>query len=305
MRTKSVGIPLELDPERKATQLYEDIDYKEFWTEYPRKKLDELEHNIIRSLLPASGHRIIDIGCGFGRLSNCYLDRFDQIVLLDGSMTLLRQARERLSERATFIAADATHIPFDNSSFDCALMIRVFHHLSDSQASLLELNRILGNNGSLVFNYCNKLSLRQFKKWLAGQSSEIPLSLKPAGIGTAFIAHHPRYVELAIKNAQFTDIKYLGAGVMDKFAGKLGGLENWLPSGESVAPLLGALKLAPWINCKAVAHGKDLDRHKTVEELLVCPSCHGGLQKTQAAYECDTCEKSYPITENIIDFRFD
>jgi SAM-dependent methyltransferase len=304
MKPKFMGIPLEINPDKLSSQLYEDIDYKEFWNEKTKSKLDVLEHAIVCDLLPASGRRIIDIGCGFGRLADCYLDRFEQVVMLDGSMTLLRQAQQMVKDRAVYIAADANHLPFNRASFDCVLMIRVFHHLADSQAILLELNRVLGNMGTLVFNYCNKRSARQLAQWTIRLKRENPLTLEPVGIGTPFISHHPDYVHRAINKAGFSDNKYLGTGVMDKFAGKLGRFEKWLPSGEVIAPFLGTVKLAPWINCRSIAHGETLSNNKNIEELLVCPSCHNSLQRSPNAYTCLSCGKSYTIKDNIADFRF-
>jgi SAM-dependent methyltransferase len=304
MESKFKGIPLEIDPNKNISQLYEGIEYKEFWDEVAKSKLDELEHTLLRKLIPASGRRILDVGCGFGRLADCYLDRFEQVVMLDGSMTLLRQAQHTIKDKAVYIAADANHIPFSKASFDCVLMIRVFHHIADSQAILLELNRVLGDLGSLVFNYCNKRSASQLAQGLLRSGKQNPLSLEPVGIGTPFISHHPSYVHRNLNKTGFSDIKYLGTGVMDKFAGKLGRFEKMLPSGETVAPFLGAVKLAPWINCRAIAHGEALDGNKNIEELLVCPLCHTSLQHSSDAYTCLSCGKSYPIKDNIADFRF-
>lgn len=302
MRPKPKGLPVVIDPNDNSSRMYEGIEYKEFWNGDSKNKLDELEHILLQNLLPRSGRRIIDIGCGFGRLADCYLDRFEQVVMLDGSVTLLKQAMDVIKDRAVYIAADANHLPFARSSFDCVLMFRVFHHLKDSQAILTELNGILGDMGVLVFNYCSKLSGRQVMRWLMGSSRDSPFSLDPA-VGPRFIVHHPIYVQRALINAAFSDITYLGSGVMDKFAGRLGPFEKWLPSGEALAPILGVVKIAPWINCRAVAHGDQIDNNKTIEELLICPLCHNSLQTSSGSYHCSACARTYPIIDNIADFR--
>jgi SAM-dependent methyltransferase len=304
MRTKSKGLPLKIDPNRNSSRIYEGVEYKDFWDGDSKSKLDELEHSLLRKLIPQSGRRIIDVGCGFGRLANCYLDRFEQVVMLDGSMTLLRQAQDSIKDRATYIAADANHLPFARSSFNCILMFRVFHHLADSQAILMEFNRVLGNMGTLVFNYCNKLSARRMAQWLIRFRRENPFSLEPVGIGTRFIIHHPDYVHRALENAAFSDIRYLGSGVMDKLVSKSETFNKWLPTGEAIAPFLGVVKIAPWINCRAVAHGEELDMNKSIEELLACPICHSSLQRSVDFHKCSSCGKSYPIVDNIADFRF-
>jgi ubiquinone/menaquinone biosynthesis C-methylase UbiE len=302
LRAKRIGLPKELN-DNHACQLYEGTEYKEFWKEKAKHNLDLLERDIVSSLIPASGHRIIDIGCGFGRLGECYRDRFEQIVMLDGSVTLLRQAQEVVGERATYIAADANHLPFRPSSFDCILLIRVFHHLYDSQLILNEMRRLLCNQGTFVFNYCSKLSLRRILLWIMRLKRENPLTLEPAGIGTQFITHHPKYVHQLLMQNGYTRIRYLGAGVLDKIPDPSGRL---VPLARSLAPIFGHSGLVPWINCRAVASsGETLNDKSKVEDILICPSCHGYLIRQPNAYICKSCDGQYPIRDNIIDFRVD
>ena len=160
MSSKTMGLPPKMD-RAHMHRSYEGIEYKEFWgADKEKHTLDLLEHDFVRALLPASGQRILDIGCGYGRLADCYLDRFHQAVMLDGSMTLLRQAQEKNGKKAIYVAADANHLPFRYSSFDCVLLFRVFHHIPDSQRILFEIKQLLGFKGTFIFDYFNKASLR-------------------------------------------------------------------------------------------------------------------------------------------------
>jgi ubiquinone/menaquinone biosynthesis C-methylase UbiE len=299
-----MGLPARFEPGTKPSQLYEGIEYKDFWVEKSRVRLDELEHSIIRNLLPASGRRIIDIGCGFGRLADCYLDRFEQVVMLDGSMTLLRQGRESFGERATYIAADANHLPFRGSSFDCALMMRVFHHLPNSQLVSDGVNRILGKGGYFVFNYSNKLSARQLARKFVHLSKENPFSLEPMLSGKTLIQHHPTYVHRVLLQSGFSQMKYLGVGVLDKVPGKIGQFEGWKVLGRAFAPFFGVVKVTPWVICKTRTTGGDaLEEGKSVDDLLVCPSCYDSVMRSSDAYLCKSCGQSYPIVDGIPDFR--
>ena len=73
---------------------YEESTYRtDFWEGQGREYEDLVERIALRNLLPATGHRLLDIGPGFGRLSEFY-EGYDQVVLLDYSRTLLRQAQE-------------------------------------------------------------------------------------------------------------------------------------------------------------------------------------------------------------------
>ena len=300
-----MGLPQQFDQDKMPSQLYEDIEYKDFWTGKSRTRLDELEHSIINDNLPNSGYRIIDIGCGFGRLADCYIDRFEQVVMLDGSMTLLRQAQEAFKDKAFYIAADANRLPFGKYSFDSAIMIRVFHHLPDSQRILLELERVLGKRGILIFNYSNKLSAKHLIRRLVHLGKENPLNVEPIPSGKTMILHHPTYVHRILTKTGFSQVEYFGAGVMDKLSEKFGPLEKWLPSGKDLAPLFGRIKLAPWIVCKTQVQGGEALNDGDIEDILVCPACYGSLNKSTQKYKCTECSCSYPIVEGIADFRLD
>jgi ubiquinone/menaquinone biosynthesis C-methylase UbiE len=300
MRSKRVGLPLTLNPEH-ASRLYDGTEYKEFWAGKQKASLDELEHALVRELLPKRGRRIIDIGCGFGRLADCYLDRFDQVVMLDGSITLLQQARETLGEKAVYIAADANYLPLATSSFDCALMIRVLHHLKDARWTLSELSRILGNGGVFLFNYSNKLSARQLLRRLLRWNKENPFALDPVLSGQMLMQHHPTYVHRMLKKTGFSEMQYFGTGVVDKLVGSR--FEKWLPSGRTMASVLGVIKLAPWIMCRTQSGGEALRDYRSIDDLLICPSCQSAVHHTEQAYVCTSCNTSYPIENGIADFR--
>jgi ubiquinone/menaquinone biosynthesis C-methylase UbiE len=301
-----MGVPTRLDPNKSHFRIYEGIDYREFWDGVARNKLDELERRILINLLPSSGYRIIDIGCGFGRLAKCYLSRFEQVVMLDGSMTLLKQAQENTGGKAVYVAADADHVPFQNASFDYAFMIRVFHHLPDPQTTLFELNRVLSRPGFLIFSYSNKRNARQIFLWLIRKTKFNPFTLEPKEKGTPFVHYHPNHVDQMLKNARFSNSTFRGAGVMDQIAGRVGPFARFVPSGMRISPLLGHIKLAPWIIGKTATDGGiTLERTKKIEDLLICPLCMKGLQNCSDAYTCLSCGRTYPVVDGILDFRID
>jgi len=298
------GLPLKVNPEERAHSLYEGIEYKEFWRGVQRRKLDELEHAIVCDLLPASGRRIIDVGCGYGRLADCYLDRFQQVIMLDGSISLLRQALERTNGQAICVAGDVTHLPFQPASFDTVLMVRVFHHIPDSQTCLAELHRILCNDGRFIFSYRNKRNALHAMQWLVLGNTENPFTTEPAGVGSTLISHHPNAVHRMLLESGFLNIRYYGAGVFDWLAGKLGPTGRWIPPGRRFAGLLGSTKIAPWILCGASAgESTRLTDAREIADLLQCPSCRGSIYSDKQGYLCLACGKHYPVEDGIIDMR--
>jgi len=301
----STGIPEKIDPNQKPYLLYEGIEYKDFWEESDnRSRLDELERDIVKKLLPASGIRIIDLGCGYGRLAECYLERFEQIILFDASISLLRQAQERTNGKGWFIAGDINRLPFRDASFDSILMVRVFHHLPDSQRSLSEISRLLSNHGSFIFSYSNKRNLARIMAYLIGRDPNNPFSIETQGLETTLIRHHPRYVDDLLVNMGFRELQHRGVGVVDKLSDKRGPLQVWLNLGKALAPVFGRTKLAPWIFCKGDFFGKEkpIETDKLID-LLQCPLCGASLIKEEEIIRCSSCHQCFPIVDGVIDLR--
>ncbi len=299
-----MGLPLKINPEERSHSLYEGIEYKEFWNGLQRRKMDELEHAIVRDLLPVFGRRIVDVGCGYGRLADCYMGRFQQVIMFDGSMSLLRQAFEQTGGQAICIAGEVTHLPFRSASFDTVLMVRVFHHIPNSQACLSELHRILCNDGRFIFSYRNKRNALRAMQWLVHRNTENPFTTEPAGVGSTLISHHPGAVHRMLLESGFGNIRYYGAGVSDWLAGKLGSIGRWIPPGRQLAELLGSSKIAPWILCGAIAvENTSLTDAREIADLLQCPSCGGSMSSDEQEYRCLGCARHYPVKDGIIDLR--
>lgn len=289
-----------------SCRLYEEVQYEEFWEGLAKRRLDELERAIITELLPAGGRRFIDVGCGYGRLADCYVDRFSQVFLLDGSQSLLGQARRATRGRAVYVAADAVHLPFRAGSFDAALMVRVFHHVADSRACLSELHRVLCRDGRLVFNFSNKRNALRIAKWLLRSNADDPFALNASGVGSTFIHHHPRFVHELLREVGFSHTIYRGAGVMDKVAQVSERLGRRAPLGKALSPFFGLIKVAPWMFCSAVAEGHVALREAgSLEDVLQCPACGGNLSRTPQAFDCVACQRHFPVDAGIIDFRVD
>ena len=299
-----MGIPLSLDPNKQPHQLYDDIDYREFWTGWQQAKLDQAEHTIVRKLLPTSGHRLIDIGCGYGRLSDCYLDRFRQVVLYDGSLSLLQRAREKIDDRAIYVAGDLYHLPFRAGAFDSLLMVRVFHHVSDAHACMSELKRVSANRGTLVLTYRNKLYGIAILKWLADRRTDSPFSIEPSGLDSTLISHHPKYIRQLLLQHKFSHTVSRGLGILDRLALKAGRFGKYAPTGSFLAPVFGKLMLAPWVFCKSVAAaGAPLLADDGLDEILICIRCGGALTRETSGYTCQACQRNYPLVDGILDFR--
>ncbi len=300
-----MGLPLEMDPNKKGYAIYENIEYQDYWKGQQKIKLDELEHALVTRLLPAHGQRILDIGCGYARLAPCYMDRFEQVVLLDGSLSLLRQAQEHTQNHAVYVAADAMKLPFMPAAFDAVLLIRVLHHLSDVDASFAEFNRVQQDNSLFLFTYNNKLSPMIIWKWLTGRVKFCPFDTAPSVANIHLLAHHPQFIRRSLRKANFKYHTELGAGVMDKLANYTGRFWRLVPMGLFLAPFFGRTHLAPWMFCSAHKNptAGSPPASAVSSALFACPQCHSALDEADQSLQCTRCQRAYPIVDGIYDFR--
>ncbi|MEO1290530.1 MAG: class I SAM-dependent methyltransferase [Chloroflexota bacterium] len=184
---------------------YEGSDYRtEFWEGQGRNYEDTVERQVLRQLLPKNGKRLLEIGAGFGRITDEY-NAYDHVVLLDYSFSQLQFAREQLGdERYTYVAADAYKLPFKTGVFDGATMIRVIHHFENVPAVLSGIRRILADNATFILEHANKRNLKAIIRHTLGQQEWNPNTLEPIEFVELNYNFHPHYIREELTNAQFS-----------------------------------------------------------------------------------------------------
>jgi SAM-dependent methyltransferase len=113
----------------------------------------------IRGQLEASGaelgQRVLDFGCGMGRLSFALAELVDDVTGIDIAASMVEQADKlnREPERIRFVHGDGETLPFPDNSFDSAISLIVLQHApaAVSLRCLLELARVVRPGGVLVF----------------------------------------------------------------------------------------------------------------------------------------------------------
>ncbi len=99
------------------------------------------------------GDRVLDLGCGNGRLRQFLPDtlvRFGDYFGLDVSEKLLNIAREKHPKDNFFKGSFADPLPFGADNFDLVVSIAAFHHLlskKEQQQCLAEIYRMLKPGG--------------------------------------------------------------------------------------------------------------------------------------------------------------
>ncbi len=136
---------------RQPRSDFDSHDYFRFWGE---RVLDDLaQKHIVRSWLPR-GEACIDVGGGFGRLTDTLLERFTVVTMVELGMRNLRAAR-LLVPRAQSVRGDASNLPAKSDFYDCATMVRTIHLLPDPGTALSELARAVKNGGTVIVSVPN------------------------------------------------------------------------------------------------------------------------------------------------------
>jgi ubiquinone/menaquinone biosynthesis C-methylase UbiE len=126
-----------------------------------------------------SGDKVLDFGCGNGRLAGFLENNYGEYVGVDISQKLLNIAKQRYNnEKTEFIkiGGQAAKPPFKDNHFDVIFSIAVFHHFPSKEYSLKmakELYRILRPGGKIVITAWNlwqkqylKFHQKTSKSWL-------------------------------------------------------------------------------------------------------------------------------------------
>ena len=171
---------------------YGDSTYRQdFWEGQGRDYEDAVERSVLQQVLPASGFRLLEIGAGFGRITNEY-HMFRQVVLLDYSLEQLQYARANYGDDGfLYVAADAYRMPFWPGAFDAATMIRVIHHFENLPAVIRQVREALADDGSFILEFANKRNLKAMLRHLFGLNNWNPYTLEPIEFVELNFNFHP------------------------------------------------------------------------------------------------------------------
>jgi ubiquinone/menaquinone biosynthesis C-methylase UbiE len=97
--------------------------------------------------LPVAG-RLLDAGGGTGRISAGLRGLVDQIILIDPSWGMVRQAARKAGLGQ--VCGEAEFLPFPAGMFTRIIMVDAFHHVDDQKRVIQELGRVLAVKGRMV-----------------------------------------------------------------------------------------------------------------------------------------------------------
>lgn len=103
------------------------------------------------------GERVLDLGCGNGRLLEIFKDKNIDYIGIDSSEKLIEIAKKKYP-KAKFQKADALNLPFPANYFDKVYSIAVLHHIPSVKFRLRflkEAKRVLKPEGLLILTVWN------------------------------------------------------------------------------------------------------------------------------------------------------
>lgn len=282
---------------------YEGSNYRtEFWEGKGRDYEDRVERIALRRLLPDSGRRMLEIGAGFGRLTNEY-HNYDQVVLLDYSLSQLRYAQQHhgAADRYIYVAADAYRLPFRPGSFDGATVVRVIHHISDTSAVFRQVRQVLVPGGTFILEFANKRHLKAMLRYTLGKQDWNPYDLKPVEFVELNYDFHPNHIADMLEAAQFETQQRIPVSFF-----RLASLKNRLPTGllvtlDSLLQRTGLL-VTPSIFTRNQAQGNS-PNNLNAPSIFVCPDCGGELTYNSNIVLCQACSRRWAIRDGIYDFK--
>ncbi len=290
---------------------YEGSDYQSrFWNNGDRAYEDAVERVAIQRLLPPKGVRIVEFGAGFGRLADLYTG-YDEIILLDYSRSLLKQAMERWGHdrRFKFVAADLYHLPFTQGVLSAATMIRVIHHMADVPAALKQIRRAMAPGSVFVLEFANKRNLKSITRHALRKQNWSPYAREPIEFVKLNFDFHPKWMQLQLADAGFVtrnklSVSYLRAGLFKRLLPlkTMVGIDSALQATARVGLLAPSVFTQNYADNRTTPQEKS-NVHLTGDSIFVSPRTGGKLRRDGDALVCDSDATRWPIDGNFYDFK--
>lgn len=292
------------DQDTPAICDYEGSEYRtEFWEGRGREYEDRVERIAIRRLLPLHGERLLELGAGFGRLSQMFRG-YKQVVLLDYSLSQLQFARERMGDEGfLYVAANIYEMPFAPALFDSTTLVRVLHHMEDPLKALQSIRFTMRQGGYFLLEFANKQNLKAIIRWLLRRQEWNPFTHEPVEFVSLNYDFHPAYVRDALHKTNFAPGRTL---TVSHF--RVGVLKRIIPVGllaalDSLAQLTGNLwQLSPSVFILNTAKG--VDQQAPEGAFWRCPSCSSyDMHEDSEQVVCSGCGKRWGIEKGVYNFK--
>ncbi len=300
-----MGQPVNTPNDAPSICDYEGSTYRtDFWEGQGREYEHLAEHKALLRLLPAKGHRLLDIGAGFGRLAPLYRD-FDEVVLLDYSRSQLEYARERLGDRRfRYVAADIYRLPIATNAVDTTVMVRVLHHLVDVPLAFQQIARVLAPQGSFILEFANKRHIKNLLRYPLRRGPN-PFDHQPYEFTSLHYDFHPTWVRQQLTAADMSPQQNLSVSLF-----RMGWLKRHISPGflADLDALLQAptasLTLGPSVFVRSQQAKAGAPEVADTARLFRCPACgYEPLDERSTYVECAACGERWAIENGVYLFK--
>ena len=98
---------------------------------------------------------VLDLGSGTGLLMKV-TDSIDNIIHIDFSKNMLKQAKRRRRDKQVLVCADADHLPFIEQTFDKIFSFTMIQNIPDPKQTILEMLRVAKKSSEIILSTTKK-----------------------------------------------------------------------------------------------------------------------------------------------------
>ncbi len=275
-------------------------DYRNYWKGRSYEHLSEVV--FLKELIFPDNSSFLDIGGGYGRLSNLYKN-FKFPILLDYSIKNLKNADKNLIR----VCADVYNLPFKDSSINHAMSVRLMHHIENPSDALKEVSRVVNND--LILEFANKNHfIAKVKHMFDPNFNSTDLYFQTHKKDSQgwkdsqiFINFKYEYIESILKKSGFIVKKHFSvSNFRNGYAKKFLNTKFLVLLDRTFQPIFKKTLFGPSILVYALK--KDITNNKVienVEDIFCCPKCKGDLKKLS----CHNCGVTYKKDSGIYNFK--
>jgi ubiquinone/menaquinone biosynthesis C-methylase UbiE len=295
-----------------------DYDYSKYWKNRNYEHVSEV-HALSKLMNDMKGKWFMDLGGSYGRHLPNYYSKYENPIIVDYSLNTLINNKERIWKsypNTKLVAANAYYLPFRDSVFDGSTMVRVLHHIENTDQFFTELVRVLKDKSTHIQEFANKMHikarithlLKMDKAFFSTEPYQQPTHNNfegSNGIESVFLNFHPTYLKKMLKEKGFRLLTKQGVSYL-----RLGILKKIFPSillfnlEKLMQKMFGRTHISPSIfyklSLKKDSKSKD---YEAFEDILVCPKCKTDLKFRNEECVCTQCKNRYEKVAGVWDFR--
>lgn len=150
--------------------------------------------------------RVLDAGCGSGRVTELLLERAAEVVAVDAAPSMVEAARARLNGRGQVLQADIAELVLDEP-VDAVFSNAVFHWVPDHDALFRSLCAALKPGGRLVAQCGGKGNIDHVRRTAADVAAAPPYAKHFDGFAAPWNYASPEETATRLERAGFVEVR--------------------------------------------------------------------------------------------------